>query len=393
MIAPLSLEKAQTRLLALAEPLEAENVQIDDALGRYLARPITAKRTQPPADLSAMDGYAISGPPPWILVGESKCGAPFTGAITTGEAVRISTGALMPSGADRILLQEDAGVKSDKVLLQADMPALGAHIRRAGFDFRSGAMLLDPGSIVGAAQIALILSAGQREVDVRRKPIVTFIDSGDELAPDPQNCGPHQIPASNGSMLMALTANIPCETRYLGPIPDSIPALLDGFHQSEPTDVIVTSGGASVGDHDLIRPALEAWGAQIDFWRVAIKPGKPLLVAKRGKQIILGLPGNPVSSYATAFLFLLPLLRHLSGANNPLPRKYFVRAGSALPATGPRREFLRAVMDTNVVTPLSEQDSSALRALAKANALIERPENSAGVKAGTDVPIYLLQNG
>lgn len=393
MIPPISLQEAQTRLLDLAGPLEIETIQSSDAAGRYLAGPLVAQRTQPPADLSAMDGYAISSPAPWKLVGESKCGAPFTGSITAGQAIRISTGAIMPTGADRVLLQEGACLSSNQVLLQAELPAIGAHIRREGFDFTSGDVLLEPGTMVGAAQIALLRAAGLRTIDVRRKPIVTFIDAGDELAADPQDCEPHQIPASNGAMLTALAAKIPCNTNYVGPISDKIPSLLEAFRQAEGSDVIVTSGGASVGDHDLIRPALEAWGARIEFWRVAIKPGKPLLIARRGQQIILGLPGNPVSSYVTAFLFLLPLLRHLSGTKDALPRRHFARAGMDLPATGPRREFLRAVLDINTVNPVSEQDSSALRALAAANALIERPENSDEVKAGTDVPIYLLQNG
>lgn len=390
---PITLEEAQTRLLALAEPLETENLPIGESLGRYFSQPLIAQRTRPAADLSAMDGYAISGPAPWRLVGESKCGAPFTGTIGAGEAVRISTGAIMPSGADRVLLQENGGRSGNEVLLQGEMPPAGTDIRHAGFDFVSGDHLLQKGARIGPAQIALLLSAGYRTVEVRRKPAITIIDSGDELAADPQDCPPHQVPASNGAMLAGLVSEIPCETRYIGPVPDSLPALHDAFRRTGDSDVIVTSGGASVGDHDLIRPALEEWGARIDFWRVAIKPGKPLLVARRGKQIILGLPGNPISSYATAFLFLLPLLRHMSGAHASLPPRFSARAGTDLPATGPRREFLRAVVEGATVTPLGQQDSSALRALAGANALIERPENSGEVKAGTDVPIYLLQNG
>ena len=393
MTPPISLAEAQARLLAMAAPLDVEHLPIGQSIGRHLAAPLIAQRTQPSADLSAMDGYAICGPAPWKLVGESKGGAPFTGKITPAEAVRISTGALMPAGADRVLLQENACRRDDNVLLQGKMPAVGAHIRRAGLDFSRKDQLLGTGTRIGPAQAALILAAGCPSVDVRRKPAITIIDSGDELAASPLDCPPYQVPASNGVMLSAMIQEIPSETNYLGPVPDSLSALGEAFARAGASDVIVTSGGASVGDHDLIRPALEAWGARIEFWRVAIKPGKPLLVARRGDQIILGLPGNPVSSFATAFLFLLPLLRHLSGAATPLPRRYLARAGTDLPASGPRREFLRAVFDGATVTPVGQQDSSALRALTNANALIERPENSGEVKAGTDVPIYLLQNG
>ncbi|MDZ4306559.1 molybdopterin molybdotransferase MoeA [Allopontixanthobacter sp.] len=389
----LSLEEAQIRLLRLAEPLATEILPVGASLGRYLASPVVARRSQPPADLSSMDGYAIGGPGPWRIIGESRGGAPFSGTVRNGEAVRISTGAVLPAGCDRILIQEHAERGGDELSLTSQMPAAGQHIRRAGFDFASGETLMGAGTLIGPAQIALILASGARIVTTRHKPRVTFIDCGDELAADPENCLPHQIPASNGAMLAALAANIPCETRQIGPVPDTLSALGEAFEAAGDSDLIVTSGGASVGDHDLIRPALAEWGAEIDFWRVAIKPGKPLLVARRDRQVILGLPGNPVSSFVTGYLFMLPLLRHLSGAKEPLPLRLMCRAGRDLPATGPRREFLRAIIEGSTVTPLLEQDSSALLALARANALIERPENSGEVKAGTDVPVYLIRNG
>lgn len=390
---PIPLEEAQARLLALAEPLAVETVPTSEAAGRYLAAPLLAQRTQPPADLSAMDGYAISGPSPWQVIGESKCGTPFTGAIAVGEAIRISTGALMPGGADRVLLQEDAERTGDQVTLESELPEAGKHIRRAGFDFRSGDTLLEAGAKFGPAHIALSLGGGHQTIGLHCQPMVTLIDSGDELVADPAQCLPHQIPASNGAMLSAMAGQITPNTNYIGPVSDKLDALVEAFRQAEDSDLIVTSGGASVGDHDLIRPALEAWGADINFWRVAIKPGKPLLVAQRGQQIILGLPGNPVSSFATAFLFMLPLLRHLSGDKAPLPLRRNRPAGRDLPATGPRRTFVRAFDDGEMVMPISEQDSSGLRGLADSNALIERPEHSPEVKAGTDVPIYPLQNG
>ena len=393
MNAPIPLDDAQTRLLALAEPLAIETVPISGAVARYLASPLTAQRTQPPADISAMDGYAISDPAPWRLIGKSKCGAPFLATVAPGEAVRISTGALLPHGTDRILIQENADASGEIVRLQSRMPSAGTHVRRKGFDFAAGDILLKAGSPINAAQIALILAAGQNTVDVRRKPTVTLIDTGDELVADPEKCLTDQTPASNGAMLAALASELPCKINYIGPVPDSMDALVGALRQCTTSDLIVTSGGASVGDHDFVRPALEEWGATIEFWRIAIKPGKPLLVARRGEQLVLGLPGNPVSSFATGFLFMLPLLRHLSGSRSPLPRRSIGRAGIDLPSTGPRREFLRAVEVSGTVTPINEQDSSALRALSSANCLIERPENSGEMKAGTDVPIYLIRNG
>lgn len=393
MTPPLPLEEAQSRLFALATPLEPEIVSAPDSNARYLAEPLVARRSQPPADLSAMDGYAISGPGPWRIIGESKGGAPFSGTLRDGEAVRISTGALFPDGGDRVVMQEYAERNADLLTLTAELPGAGQHIRRAGFDFASGDRLLEAGTLIGPAQIALILASGANSILVRRKPKVTFIDCGDELAADAENCPDDRIPASNGAMLAALAANVPSESSRMGPIPDTLPAIRAAFEAATHSDLIVTSGGASVGDHDQIRPALEAWGADIDFWRVAIKPGKPLLIARRGSQIILGLPGNPVSSFVTAYLFMLPLLRRLSGAREALPRRLMCRTMTELPATGSRREFLRAVQEGSTVEVLREQDSSAIRTLATANCLLERPENSNEVKAGTDVPIYLIQNG
>ncbi|MBO0749782.1 MAG: molybdopterin molybdenumtransferase MoeA, partial [Porphyrobacter sp.] len=219
------------------------------------------------------------------------------------------------------------------------------------------------------------------------------LDSGDELAADPAGCAPHQLPASNGAMLAAMAAPYALSIMRLGPVPDRLDALLAALDQAADTDVIVTSGGASVGDHDLVRPALEQWGATIDFWRVAMRPGKPLLVARRGRQWVLGLPGNPVSSYVTAFLFLLPLLRALGGAGDPLPRGMTMRLGAALPATADRTEFVRARLQGDSLLPLNEQDSSALAALASADALIERPANAPAADKGAFIRAYWLENG
>jgi molybdopterin molybdotransferase len=350
-------------------------------------------RTQPAADLSAMDGYALApGAGSWRVVGESRAGTPHPAALAPGEAVRISTGAVVPDGADRVLLQEDA-VRVGDTLTATDLPPAGRHIRKLGFDFHAGDLLLTRGTRMTPARLALALAGGHGTVTVPRRVRVAVMDSGDELSPDPAACLPHQIPASNAAMIAALLAPLGCEIVRLGPVPDSRTALAAALAQAEGADILITSGGASVGDHDLIKPALAEWGAETAFWKVAIKPGKPLLVATRGSQVILGLPGNPVSSFVTAFLFALPLVRASMGDPDPLPRSLTMVAGEELPPTERRREFLRAVVEGDRVRLAGSQDSSALSALAAADALVDRPAGSAAVTAGEAVPVFLLRNG
>ncbi len=394
---PLGLEEAQARLLALAPVLPSETVRTDSALGRYLAADIRAARTQPAADLSAMDGYALApGAGPWTLVGESRAGAPFPGALAPGQCARISTGAIVPEGADRVLLQEDAA-RDAQTVTATEIPPPGRHIRTRGFDFREGDVLLTKGTRMTPGRLALALAAGHGQLAVTRRARVAVMDSGDELASDPSACLPHQIPASNAAMIAAMLADLGCEVTRIGPVPDDHAALAAALAQAEGADILITSGGASVGDHDLIKPALAAWGAETAFWRIAIKPGKPLLVATKGAQVILGLPGNPVSSFVTAFLFAAPLVRKAMGDPDPLPRAITMLAGEVLPAIGPRREFLRAVSATQdgagEVRLAGSQDSSALSALAAADCLIDRAAHAEAVPAGAPVRVFLLRNG
>jgi molybdopterin molybdotransferase len=401
VIPPISLEEAQARLLALAEPLPIEHVDVEGTLGRYLASPISARRSQPVADVSAMDGYAIipgdlAGP--WKVIGESAAGHPFDGTLRPGEAVRISTGALLPAEAGAVILQEDVTREDNALALTGTAPQPGhKHIRRRGMDFTDGGPLLAQGMPIGPAQIGLAVAAGHKHLPVHRIPRITVIDSGDELAAEPDCCAVHQIPASNGAMLTAMMHSLPVDAKRIGPIPDDLDALVRAFEAASDADVIVTSGGASVGDHDLLRPALEAWGAEIDFWRVAIKPGKPLLVATRfhgeRRQLVIGLPGNPVSSLVTAYLFVLPVLRALLGAAEPLPRSITAKLSAPLKAGGARREFLRGVWNGETVQALSLQDSGALSSLAASNVLIDRPARAEAVDAGSLVRMFLLQNG
>ena len=405
-MAALSLEEAQARLLALAPVLAVEHLAVDEALGRYLAAPLTARRTQPAADLSAMDGYAIAAdslPGPWRVAGESAAGHPYAGTLGAGEAVRIATGALLPTGASAVLVQEDCGRDGDALTLTGTAPdPAHRHIRPRAMDFAEGAALLPAGARIGPAQIALALSAGHTHLPVHRRPRVTIIDSGDELAAPGTPLPPHRIPASNGPMLSALAASVPCHIERLGPVPDDLSALAAALQSASGADVIITSGGASVGDHDLIRPALSACGATLDFWRVAIKPGKPLLVARRSvegpgtgrhEQIIVGLPGNPVASMVTGYFFVLPLLRRLLGATACLPLPVATTMASALPAIGARREFRRGLWDGTAVRDGEQQDSGALASLARANCLIERAAGAPAAQPGEPVLVYPLENG
>ena len=393
---PLALAEAQARLLAQVEPLSTETLAAERAIGRYLAGPLSARRTQPAADLSAMDGYAVRSDDsagPWRVVGESAAGHPFTGTLAPTEAIRISTGAAMPAGEGLVLLQENAARDGDRLALNGEGEPSARHIRRAGFDFRAGDALFATGARIGPAQLALALAAGHAELSVRRLPSLAVLDSGDELCADPAACPPHQIPASNGATLAAMAAPHVASVARLGPVPDRLEAMLAALDKGSEAHVLVTSGGASVGDHDLVRPALAQWGATIAFWRVAMRPGKPLLVARRGRQWVIGLPGNPISSYVTAFLFLLPLLRALGGASDPRPRHLLARLGTSLPPAGDRTEFVRARFDGDSLVPVAVQDSSALLALAVAEALVERPANAPAARAGDLVEAYWLENG
>ena len=392
----LDLHDARTQLLALAPQMASEEVPVEDALGRVLASDLKARRTQPPADLSAMDGYAIAGDGPWALVGESRCGAPFDGAIAACEAVRISTGAHMPEGAQSVLIQENATREGDRLSAE-QTPEAGRHVRRRGFDFGEGDKLLGKGTVLGPAQLALAIAGGHASLAVSKRPRVAVLDSGDELASDPANVRDDQIPASNGPMIAAMLAPLVGVVERIGPVADDMDALGRALERAQDCDILITSGGASVGDHDLVQEALRKWGCEIAFWKVAIKPGKPLMVAtreaERRRQVVLGLPGNPVSSFVTAYLFAMPLMRAAMGIEAPLPSPQQRVAGEPFPEGGPRREFVRAISDGEKVVSAASQDSSALGSLALANCLVEREPGAREVAVGDPVTVYSLQNG
>ena len=387
MSAPLELEDAQARLLGLLSPTPARACPVDESAGLFLAQPVIARRTQPSADLSAMDGYATAGEGPWQIKGESRAGAPFDMVLGKGDAIRISTGAQMPLGADAVLVQEEAQV--DGTRLTATEPPTARFIRRAGLDFKASDTLLEAGTRMGAAQIALTRAGGVAEVVTHDAPRVAVIECGDELARDPTSCEPHQTPAVNGAMLAAMARDAGAQVRPIGPVADDAEEITRAvLAASEDATLLVISGGASVGPHDLVKPALEAAGFTLDFWRIAIKP---LLVARRADTVVLGLPGNPVSSYVTGFLFMVPALLRMAGAKDCLPRAIPMPLARDLPPGGGRREFLRAWWTPEGLVAAELQDSSALTPLAEAQVLIDRPAHAEASEAGAFVPAFLLE--
>ena len=387
----LSVAEAQSRLLALASVLPVETLTLADAAGRWAAEDVAALRAQPAADLSAMDGYAIRFaelPGPWTVIGTSAAGGNLGRAPGPSEAARIFTGAPVPDGADTILVQEDAARDGDTVRLDGEGPrARGQHVRGAGSDFAIGARLIAAGDALTPAHIALAAIGGHGALAVRRKALVALISTGDELVPPGAPVAGVQLPSSNAPMLAAMLRELPVEIADHGIVRDDRDAIAAAFARAAGADIIVTTGGASVGDHDLVRPALEQAGAALDFWRVAMKPGKPLMAGRLGEAIVLGLPGNPVSAFVTARLFLLPLVARLLGAADPLPVLSVARLEGALPATGGRAEYVRAAWSNGGVRPVAGQDSAALFALAAADVLIVRPPDMPEAQAGAEVHI------
>jgi molybdopterin molybdotransferase len=385
----LPLDEAQARVFALALPVPVETVPIVDAIGRWAAADLAARRTQPDRALSSMDGYAIRFadlPGPWEVIGESAAGRPFAGCLDPGQTTRIFTGAALPDGADTVLVQEEATRDDTRLLLAGEgPPRLGSSVRAGGLDFTAGDPLISSGAAITPAVAALLAVGGHGAVPVRRRVRVAIAATGDELvsAGAPPEAG---LPESNGVMLAGLLARLPVERIDLGILPDDRAVLAAAFAAVD-ADVLVTTGGASVGDHDLVRPALEAAGATIDFWQIAMRPGKPMMAGRLRDAVVLGLPGNPVSAFVTATLFLLPLVRRLAGAADPLARRRMVPLGAPLAANDRRADHLRAELRDGIAFPAPAQDSSMLRTLAHADCLIVRPPHAPAAKAGDSVEI------
>jgi molybdopterin molybdotransferase len=395
MTALLPVEVAQDRLFALAAPLPAEVLPLIAALGRYLAAPLIAQRTQPAAALSAMDGYAISFadmPGPWQQTGSIAAGDWPTAALEPGQTMRIFTGAPLPDGADTILVQEDAHATDARISLTGTGPAArGQHVRAAGCDFVEGTGLAAIGSRVTSGLIALAAMAGHAALTVGRAPRIALISTGDELVDLAAPLAPGQIPDSNTPMLTALLAAAPAALGTVQRIGDDRAATINAIHAaSADHDIIVTLGGASVGDHDHVHAAMTSLGTPPAFWKIAMRPGKPLLAGRIGDAVLLGLPGNPASAFVTSQLFLLPLIRHLAGSAVPLPDIGQAALSADLDVGGARRDYLRATVADGYITALSAQDSGLVTTLAAANALLIREAGAPAQRAGTPAPYIAL---
>ncbi|SCW68617.1 molybdopterin molybdochelatase [Sphingobium faniae] len=386
----LPVSEAQARLFALAQPLAVEEVSAAFCAGRWLAEDRAARRDQPWADLSAMDGYAVRAaewPGPWRVTGISSAGGDLPAPLAQGAACRIFTGAPLPDGADAILIQENAERNGDS-LRGVDKPVTPRlHVRAAASDFHAGEALLAAGSPLNAAKVALAVLAGYATLPVRKRPAIAILSTGNELVAPGEPVPPGRLPSSNAPMLAALLAILPCDIVDLGIVPDDLDAMTGAFVKAGKADVIISTGGASVGDHDLVRPAFTAAGGTLDFWKIRMRPGKPLMAGKLGPSVFLGLPGNPVSAFVTAMLFLLPLVRHMGGAACPLPATTDARLAAPLPRTGDRDDYLRAFQAEEGIVSVTSQDSAAAAAMARADCLIWRPAHSQAAEAGDFVKI------
>jgi molybdopterin molybdotransferase len=402
MAALLSVGDALARVLEGAKPLPAEAATLTEAHGRVLAADVAALRTQPPQDLSAMDGYAVRAadvatvPATLQIVGEVAAGRPFTGQVGAGDAARIFTGGVVPPGADTIVIQENTKRDRDHVMVAKGEPA-GRHVRRAGLDFKQGAVLLAKGRRLTDRDLMLAAAMNHPQVPVHRRPKVAVLGTGDELVPPGATPGPGEIVYSNGYALMALARAESAEVIDLGIVPDQIEATVAAIRRARAAgaDVLLTSGGASVGDYDLVQKGLAAEGLELSFWRVALRPGRPMMHGRLGAMQVLGLPGNPVSAFVCAVLFLVPLIRRLAGRSDEEPRTESAVLGCDLPANDERADYMRAALapaanGTWIATPISVQDSSMMAALAKADCLVIREPFAPAVKAGDQCVVLRL---
>jgi molybdopterin molybdotransferase len=392
-VALLPITEAQVRLFASATPVAAETVPLSQAHGRWAATEVVAQRTQPATDLSAMDGYAIRFadlPGPWTLIGESAAGRPFAGAVHAGETVRIFTGAAMPAGTDTVMIQEEVTADGPAIRLTGEGPSTqGRNTRRRGLDFTAGDRLIAQGERLTPARIAVAATGGVASITVHRRVRVAICATGDELV-EPGGIGDvGALPESNRAMLAAMLADLPIDLIDLGILPDDLDTLRDAFARVD-ADLLVTTGGASVGDHDLVRPAIAAAGGTIDFWQIALRPGKPMMAGRIDDTLLLGLPGNPVSAFVTAILFVKPLVAHLAGATEPLPRTTLTILGEDLPANGPRTDYLRAEIRDGRAYASTIQDSSMLLTLARSHCLIVRPIDAPPARAGDSAEILVI---
>ena len=389
----ISVEEARAHVLNGLKPTGAEVVPLAEAWGRVLASDVVARLSQPPQDVSAMDGYAVLSADVGdrLVVGSAPAGHPWPGTLSNGQALRIFTGSAIPNGADAVLIQEDVSVEGD-VIHTKEALAPGQHVRRAGQDFRAGDVLVAHGCVLTPRQIGLIAAGNHAWVRVHRRPIIAILATGDEIALPGEPLSDGMIVSSNSHALAALV-------RACGAVPLVLPIAgdnLDGIKAAAAAaahaDLLVTTGGASVGDYDLVAPALREAGMSLSFWKIAMRPGKPLMLGHIGKLPVLGLPGNPVSAYVCAALFLKPAIERMCGLPGILPPPVRAMLSQDLPQNDHRQDNLRCTLaqadhGTLMATPAGRQDSSLLRILAGSDGLILRAPHAPAATAGSFVDV------
>lgn len=389
----ISVSEALDRIFALLSPVDTETVSLRRACGRVLAEDAVADRDQPPFAASAMDGYAVAssevGPRArFRVIGEAAAGRGFDGSISAGEAVRIFTGAPVPEGADHIVIQEDVTVDDRQIVLSETLDSSG-YIRPAGGDFRKGTVLTK-GRRLRPQDISLLASMNVPWLVVHRRPKVAILSTGDELVMPGETPSPDQIISSNGLGLATLLEREGAQSRLLPIARDTLPSLKTALALAEGADLLVTTGGASVGDHDLLAQASDTLGIDRTFYKIAMRPGKPVMAGRIAGIPMIGLPGNPVSAMVCGTIFMLPAVRVLMGLPaEPAPRRQ-ARLSTALPRNGPREHYMRAVLTDGKVTTHGRQDSSLQSVLADANALVVRPPDTPPLAAGELVELVLI---
>jgi molybdopterin molybdotransferase len=399
----LPVADAQQRIIEAVAPLPAEQISLADGLGRVLAKEVASRRDQPPMAMSAMDGYAVRAadvavlPATLNIVGYAPAGHAFDGSVGPGEAVRIFTGAPVPDGADTIVIQENTE-QSDKIVRVVDGTApVQRYIRPAGLDFATGDVLLPRGKVLTARDVGLSAAMNVPWLSVHRKPRISILATGDEIVMPGDPIGRDQIVSSNALSLAAFITAQGGTPLDLGIAPDEEDGLRALAAGARGSDILVTTGGASVGDHDLVQSVLGDIGLEVDFWRIAMRPGKPLMFGRIDGTFLIGLPGNPVSSLVCAIMFLAPAIRKMLGMENLLPETGTARLGSDLPENDEREDYLRASLarDENgdlFATPYGKQDSSMFATIARADALVIRKPFVKAAMAGSPVQYIPLKD-
>ncbi len=391
----ISVDAALDHLLALVQPLNAETVPLTEAAGRVLAQTVTAQRDQPPFAASSMDGYAVKRAEAeqnaqFKVIGEAAAGHRFEGTVGPGHAVRIFTGAPVPDGADFIVIQEDVDRQGDLITI-VDSPGAKDNIRPSGADFSQGQKIEAPRRL-SAQDVALLAAMNIPDVPVTRKPEVALISTGDELVLPGESPGPDQIIASNTFGLKAMLDQLGAHPRILPIARDTVGALQAAFDLAQGADLVITIGGASVGDHDLVGDVAAGLGMEQSFYKVAMRPGKPLMAGRMGQAAMIGLPGNPVSAMVCGYVFVAPVIAKMLGQGDTRATPGNAILADGIGPNGPREHYMRAVVEDGRVTAFDRQDSSLLTVLAQANALLVRPPNDPAKPAGATVKIIRLHD-